>query len=224
METKIPYRGADVHVGLSFPLLKPQVSESFHWHYKHRQQGTRGFDLDDDFIDLCNLLNSVSRNAPSLPLLPALQFAARGHPLRLDVESGASGNIGWGIICVPPPVTDHYVLCAYGRWTHLEQKTHINSKELYTTLLTAFIFGDCYPGHWIFEAIDKSTAVANAKNNKARTSGMRRILKRRTEQDMRVSWTTAQAQLTLHPRPTTSPTPSAVATSTHFSNMPASAA
>ena len=107
------------HVGLFFPLLKPQVSESFQWYYKHRQLGTRGFDLDDDFTDLCNIFTSVSANAPSLPLLPALQFPARGHPLRIDVESDASGNIGWGIICLPPPGTDHFILYAHAhaRWT-----------------------------------------------------------------------------------------------------------
>lgn len=127
-----------------------------------------GFTPSDDFVRLCELFTAVTSEAQALPLLPSLQFPARGFDRRIDVESDASGEIGWGIVCLPPPGTDRRVFYAYGLWTSRERKEHINTLELYTRLITACDFGDCHPGHYVMEAIDNTTALANAANNKAK--------------------------------------------------------
>jgi len=166
------------------------------FYYGQKNYGMRGFDLDDDFRRLCGLFRAVTTNVQGLTLLPALQFPARGFPQRIDVESDASGNVGWGIVILPPPGTEGYVLYAYDCWTPREQKAHIiNTKELFVTLLTAFIFGDSHPAHWVMEAIDNTVAKANAENNKA-TPVMRRILQLRVEKYLEIGWKTARQHIT----------------------------
>ena len=184
------------HVSLFYPKLKPEVNASMGFYYRQKNYGMRGFDLDDDFRHLCTTFRAVTTNVRGLPLLLALQFPARGFPQRIDVESDASGNLGWGIVILPPPGTDRFVLYAYDRWTPREQKAHINTKELYVTLLTAFVFGDSHPGHWVMEAIDNTVAKANAENNKAKTPEMRRILQLRAEKYLEIGWKTAQQHIT----------------------------
>ena len=181
------------HVGPFYPHLKPEVAASFAFYRSKRRPG---FTLSDDSVRICSLFRVVTTDARALPLLPALQFPARGYELRIDVESDASGSIGWGVIRLPPLQADSPVLYAHGLWTPREKKAHINTQELWVTLLTAFIFGDSHPAHWVMEAIDNTTARANAANNKAKTPEMRRILKARAVKHDDIGWTTAQQHIT----------------------------
>ena len=94
------------HIGLFYPKLKFEVSGSFSFCFERKGIGMNAFDLTDEFVGHCHLFRAVTTDVQGLPLLPALQFPARGFAQRIDVESDASGLIGWGIIVLPPPTSD----------------------------------------------------------------------------------------------------------------------
>ena len=177
------------HVSSFYPRLKPEVNASMGFYYRQKNYELRGFDLDDDFRRLCRLFRAVTTHVQGLPLLPALQSPARGFPQRTDVESDASGNVGRGVVIPPPPGTERYVLYAYDRWTPREQKAHINTKEFFVTLLTAFIFAATAT------RADNTVAKANAENNKAKMPEMRRILQLRVEKNLEIGWKTARQHI-----------------------------
>ena len=180
------------HAALFHPLMKPDVTVSFSFYRKIKAIGRPGFDIPDEFRRVCERFCALEASGATLPLVPLLHFPARGHGRRIDVESDASSEIGGGLVCLPAPGSEELVYYAFGSWTARVRGAHINVKELYVSLISAFLLGDLFPAFFVLEAIDNTTAAANARTNKASTPEARRILKVRTQRHLDLDWTTHQ--------------------------------
>ena len=116
-------------------------------------------------------------SAGGMPFYPAVAMPERGHPRRTDVETDASGNIGFGAF-VHPPGGDTALppMYFYGRWTAVELQWHINVKELLVTYWLVELIGSLVPAqhvqHYVVEAIDNTTAIGSARRNSSASSPM----------------------------------------------------
>jgi len=180
------------HVVLFEPALKPEAASSFAFYRKAKATRPRPFRLTAEFQQICERFLVVDGNGSAMPLAPALWFPRRGSRFRIDVESDASGDTGWGVILLPAPDTPDFVFYAADAWQPAEADAHINMKELYVTLLAAFLFGDIFVGASVMEAIDNTVARAVAANNKTGSPQLRRIQKHRIDRHLAVGWKTRQ--------------------------------
>ena len=134
------------YVALFYPELKPHVATSFAF-YRATQSARRGaITLTYAFRVNCQRFLGATHSDRRLPLAPPLTFPARGSRWRIDIESDASGEVGWGFVALPAPDwVDHQVFYAHGTWSAAESHMHINEKELYTSLIAACALGDMLP-------------------------------------------------------------------------------
>jgi len=179
------------HVAVFLPLLKPDAAKTFAFFMKAKAARPRLPKLTPEFRELCAKFVAARTAEAVLPLVPVLTFPQRGHRLRIDIETDASGEIGWGFVCLPSPHDkDAPVFYAAGRWTARQRPAHINEKELWTTLVAAVLLSGHFPGAFVLEAIDNTAAKDTASANKSQSPAMRAVLRRRADQHRAAGWTT----------------------------------
>ena len=133
-------------------------------------------------------------SAGGMPFYPAVTMPVRGHPRRMDVETDASGNTGFGAF-VHPPGEDRNAtpLYFYGTWTDAERAWHINVKELLVTYWVVELIGSLIPAQhvtmYVVEHIDNTTAAGTASRNSSNSSPeLNRLVELRAAAAAKTGW------------------------------------
>ena len=80
-----------------------------------KRQRARSTTVSERFAAFAFHVAESARSQRRIPLMLRLEFPEPGYALRIDVESDASGSIGFGAISLPAPSSDHPIFYFYGR-------------------------------------------------------------------------------------------------------------
>ena len=125
------------YVSLFHPELKSEMHISFALMKATLRGGRRFVTITSaPFHKFSQRVINTAESGRRIPLCPALRFPAMGHEWRVDIESDASSEIGFGSICLPSN-PDCPIFYIQGLWSAAERDDafHINLKEQFTTLL-----------------------------------------------------------------------------------------
>ena len=186
---------SQAHVALFFPKLKLKLYESFAFFRANPNRSCfDGASLPAGVRSFCLEVLHEMQSGKALPLMPCLEFPRQGDRHRGDVESDASGNIGFGAILFHG-AKEVPLYAFWGKWEPEELEIHINVKEHMTTLWSALLFGDLCVGDYIHEWIDNKTSVAVAGSGKSHSEALRRIQEGRHSAHEACGWVTRQSYI-----------------------------
>ena len=141
----------------------------------------------------------IGREPGGIPFFPAISMPERGHPWRIDVETDAAGEKGFGI-CLFPPGDDRSQRPVFvrGMWTEAERaELDINVKELIVAWWLITLLGELYPAHrvrmYVTEHIDNMVSVAVAQRNSSKRNWrLNELQRRRAREVKRTGWVVEQ--------------------------------
>ena len=191
------------HLAQFRPTDRPRCSVLFAEMRRLMRRGARGdAPISDAVAEELRYWRAHTDDAGGMPFYPATAMPARGHPRRVDVETDASGAVGFGAFIHPPGDDPSGApLYFWGKWSERERHWHINVKELIVTYWLVSLIGELMPGKgaqvtmYVVEHIDNTTAMAVAAKNSSNASPiMNELAKLRTAALRRTGWTIAIAQ------------------------------
>lgn len=187
------------HMAQFRPEHRPSNAPLFAALRRWRHTGARRKQPLGELADVLRFWLRIGREPGGVPFFPAISMPERGHPWRIDVETDAAGEKGFGI-CLFPPGDDRSQRPVFvrGWWSERERtELDINVKELVVTWWLVTLLGELYPAHrvrmYVTEHIDNMVSVAVAQRNSSKRSArLNELQRRRAREVKRTGWVVEQ--------------------------------
>ena len=186
------------HLAQFRPADRPKGAPLFAEMRRLMRAGSKRQRIGDKAVEALVFWRRAAFVTGGMPFFPAVDMPARGHPRRLDIETDASGNIGFGAFLHPPGDSKHLKpWYFFGRWTSAErEQLDINVKELLVTYWAVCLLGELTPASYAMEHIDNNTAKAVARKNASTKSERLNILAElRAAAAVRTGWKLEQVYI-----------------------------